>query len=82
MSRLDLLTDSHGRVMRDLLVSVTDRCNFRCLYCLPETEEAANFYRVKFDALSHSSPTTPVLRHRVTRPTATSSHHCRFLGLQ
>lgn len=31
--------------MRDLRVSVTDRCNFRCLYCLPETEEAANFYR-------------------------------------
>lgn len=31
--------------MRDLRVSVTDRCNFRCLYCLPETEAAANFYR-------------------------------------
>jgi len=31
------LRDSHGRVMRDLRVSVTDRCNFRCLYCLPET---------------------------------------------
>ncbi|HTI71104.1 MAG TPA: GTP 3',8-cyclase MoaA [Candidatus Limnocylindria bacterium] len=35
--------------MRDLRVSVTDRCNYRCLYCLPETEEAANFYRTKFD---------------------------------
>jgi cyclic pyranopterin phosphate synthase len=40
--------DSHGRVLRDLRVSVTDRCNFRCLYCLPETEEAANFYRNHF----------------------------------
>jgi cyclic pyranopterin phosphate synthase len=39
------LVDSFGRVLRDLRVSVTDRCNFRCLYCLPETEEAANFYR-------------------------------------
>ena len=29
-------------------VSVTDRCNFRCLYCLPETEEAANFYQSRF----------------------------------
>jgi cyclic pyranopterin phosphate synthase len=29
-------------------VSVTDRCNFRCLYCLPETEEAANFYQTRF----------------------------------
>jgi cyclic pyranopterin phosphate synthase len=32
-------------VLRDLRVSVTDRCNFRCLYCLPETEEAAHFYQ-------------------------------------
>ncbi len=30
--------------MRDLRISITDRCNFRCLYCLPETEEAADFY--------------------------------------
>jgi cyclic pyranopterin phosphate synthase len=30
------LTDSFGRVVRDLRVSVTDRCNFRCTYCMPE----------------------------------------------
>ncbi len=42
--------------MRDLRVSITDRCNFRCLYCLPETEEAANFYRTKFDALRNPKP--------------------------
>lgn len=30
------LTDSFGRVHDDLRVSVTDRCNLRCLYCLPE----------------------------------------------
>jgi cyclic pyranopterin phosphate synthase len=29
------LTDAFGRVVRDLRVSVTDRCNFRCLYCMP-----------------------------------------------
>ena len=56
------LSDSFGRVMRDLRVSVTDRCNFRCLYCLPETEEAADFYRVKFDALKNPSPPTPITR--------------------
>ena len=39
------LSDSYGRVIRDLRVSLTDRCNFRCIYCLPETEEAANFFR-------------------------------------
>lgn len=42
------LIDSHGRVLRDLRVSVTDRCNFRCMYCLPETEAAANFYQTRF----------------------------------
>lgn len=30
------LVDSYGRVHRDLRISVTDRCNFRCLYCMPE----------------------------------------------
>jgi cyclic pyranopterin phosphate synthase len=29
------LYDGHGRVIGDLRVSVTDRCNFRCQYCMP-----------------------------------------------
>jgi cyclic pyranopterin phosphate synthase len=29
------LVDGHGRRLRDLRVSVTDRCNFRCQYCMP-----------------------------------------------
>jgi cyclic pyranopterin phosphate synthase len=29
------LRDGHGRVISDLRVSVTDRCNFRCQYCMP-----------------------------------------------
>ena len=32
---LDPLTDGHGRLIGDLRVSVTDRCNFRCQYCMP-----------------------------------------------
>ncbi len=32
------LLDSHGRQIRDLRVSLTDRCNFRCFYCLPNGE--------------------------------------------
>jgi cyclic pyranopterin phosphate synthase len=43
--------------MRDLRISLTERCNFRCLYCLPETEEAANFYRVKMGV--SDAPKTP-----------------------
>jgi GTP 3',8-cyclase len=31
----ELLRDGHGRVIGDLRVSVTDRCNFRCQYCMP-----------------------------------------------
>lgn len=30
------LVDSFGRIVRDLRISVTDRCNFRCTYCMPE----------------------------------------------
>jgi cyclic pyranopterin phosphate synthase len=30
-----LLRDGHGRRITDLRVSVTDRCNFRCQYCMP-----------------------------------------------
>ena len=29
------LADTRGRGMRDLRISVTDRCNFRCVYCMP-----------------------------------------------
>jgi cyclic pyranopterin phosphate synthase len=53
-----LLTDSFGRVHNNLRVSVTDRCNLRCTYCMPEDvtfleksevltfEEIAHFVRV------------------------------------
>lgn len=30
------LTDRHGRTKRKLRISLTDRCNFRCTYCMPE----------------------------------------------
>jgi cyclic pyranopterin phosphate synthase len=32
---VDPLVDGHGRAIGDLRVSVTDRCNFRCQYCMP-----------------------------------------------
>ncbi|TMD87850.1 MAG: GTP 3',8-cyclase MoaA [Chloroflexi bacterium] len=31
----DRLRDSYGRVADDLRISITDRCNFRCIYCMP-----------------------------------------------
>lgn len=37
------LVDAWGRVVKSLRVSVTDRCNFRCTYCLPN--EKASFWK-------------------------------------
>jgi cyclic pyranopterin phosphate synthase len=34
--RGQLLSDTRGRPLRDLRISVTDRCNFRCTYCMPK----------------------------------------------
>ena len=33
-----MLRDAYNRTIRDLRISVTDRCNFRCFYCLPNGE--------------------------------------------
>ncbi len=35
-----MLTDGFGRIHDYLRISLTDRCNFRCLYCLPADEES------------------------------------------
>nr|WP_054028387.1 GTP 3',8-cyclase MoaA [Bacillus sp. FJAT-28004] len=37
------ITDALGRPLRDLRISVTDRCNFRCRYCMPEEVFGPNF---------------------------------------
>ncbi len=35
MAGWGVLRDSYGRVADDLRISITDRCNFRCIYCMP-----------------------------------------------
>ncbi|MDX6691142.1 MAG: 3,8-cyclase [Solirubrobacteraceae bacterium] len=35
MPLLEPLVDGHRRLIRDVRISVTDRCNFRCQYCMP-----------------------------------------------
>jgi GTP 3',8-cyclase len=37
------LVDTRGRVPRDLRISVTDRCNFRCGYCMPRAIYGSDF---------------------------------------
>ena len=36
MNEAPALTDQRGRTLKDLRISVTDRCNFRCVYCMPK----------------------------------------------
>jgi GTP 3',8-cyclase len=38
-----MLRDAHNRIIRDLRISLTDRCNFRCFYCLPHGEPSWAF---------------------------------------
>jgi GTP 3',8-cyclase len=45
-----LLGDSLGRPLRDLRISVTDRCNFRCSYCMPR-----EVFDKHYNFLPHSS---------------------------
>src|SRR5688572_3850151 len=47
-----VLVDTRGRPMRDLRIPVTDRCNFRCVYCMP---------REVFDAGHEFLPHTAIL---------------------
>jgi len=51
---LEPLVDGHGRQIADLRVSVTDRCNFRCQYCMPaeglpwlERDEVLHFEEIE-----------------------------------
>jgi GTP 3',8-cyclase len=37
------LADARGRALRDLRISVTDRCNFRCTYCMPKEVYGRDF---------------------------------------
>ena len=59
------LVDSFGRVHRDLRISVTDRCNFRCSYCMPEEgmdwlprDEVLTFEEIERIARAHGASAT------------------------
>ena len=45
------LADTLGRPMRDLRISVTDRCNFRCVYCMPREVFDANYRFLPHEAI-------------------------------
>ncbi|HET7364055.1 MAG TPA: GTP 3',8-cyclase MoaA [Burkholderiales bacterium] len=45
------LADTRGRAMRDLRISVTDRCNFRCVYCMPRETFGADHPFLPYSAI-------------------------------
>src|SRR5437762_4937865 len=45
------LVDTRERPMRDLRISVTDRCNFRCVYCMPREMFGADHPFLPYDAI-------------------------------
>jgi cyclic pyranopterin phosphate synthase len=45
------LSDTRGRPMRDLRISVTDRCNFRCTYCMPREVFDAGYKFLPHEAI-------------------------------
>ena len=45
------VTDQLGRPLRDLRISVTDRCNFRCTYCMPKEVFGRDYKFLRRDQL-------------------------------
>ncbi|MCL4746325.1 MAG: GTP 3',8-cyclase MoaA [Burkholderiaceae bacterium] len=45
------LRDAHGRLLHDLRISVTDRCNFRCTYCMPKSVFDKSYRFLPHDSL-------------------------------
>ena len=59
LSYLKPIKDSLGRPLKDLRISVMDRCNFRCTYCMPEEKYHSKF---KFLPSKQRLPFEDILR--------------------
>src|SRR5512133_4092465 len=57
-----LLSDGLGRPLRDLRISVTDRCNFRCNYCMPKEVFDKNYPYLPHSALLTFEEITRIAR--------------------
>lgn len=56
------LRDAFGRELRDLRISVTDRCNFRCIYCMPREVFDKNYTFLPRSALMSFEEITRLVR--------------------
>ena len=64
------LADTRGRLLRDLRISVTDRCNFRCTYCMPKSVFDKDYqFLPKSELLSFEEITRMTRALRATRST-------------
>jgi cyclic pyranopterin phosphate synthase len=61
------LLDAHGRPLRDLRISVTDRCNFRCSYCMPKDVFDSSYAYLPHAALLSFEEITRLARLFVAR---------------
>ena len=60
-------TDIYDRPLRDLRISVTDRCNFRCTYCMPKEVFGPGYEFLPRDQLLTFEEIVTVVRHFVAR---------------
>ncbi len=61
-----MLTDTLQRPIHDLRISVTDRCNFRCTYCMPKEVFGRDFAFLHRDELLTFEEITRLTRHFVS----------------
>ena len=70
------LVDTRGRPLRDLRISVTDRCNFRCSYCMPK-----DVFNNEYAYLPHSALLSfEEITRLATRFVAHGVHKLRLTG--
>jgi cyclic pyranopterin phosphate synthase len=64
---MTVATDLFDRPLRDLRISVTDRCNFRCTYCMPKEVFGPGYDFLPRDQLLTFEEIVSVVRHFVAR---------------
>ena len=62
-----IVTDARNRHLRDLRISVTDRCNFRCVYCMPKETFGRDFMFMEREELLTFEEITRLARIAVAR---------------
>ena len=64
---MSVASDLFDRQLRDLRISVTDRCNFRCTYCMPKEVFGPGYRFLPRDELLTFSEIETLVRHFVGR---------------